>query len=234
MRILKLIAWALAIAFLMTACRGGGFLLTEWDRSHAISESKIEKLVILDPQFAYVTGEESSDFMEASEFEEIRYMDLLNKAAAQSDLELEIIYPDALNKDDTRWYSSLSQLRRHLITMNIIQKTRTQTSKRGGYGSAPADYEEALPLLDPEYAELSKTLGTPYVAATRCIVLNKSERNLKKGRTLIWMMVVNVSTGKTVYREIRELTGFPTENRMIGVLYDSFNILTNPKPPKNL
>jgi hypothetical protein len=98
----------------------------------------------------------------------------------------------------------------------------------------PSRYAEALPILDAKYAALTKTLGTPYVASSICVVGNKDATRLDKGRRLLLHIVVNINTGKTVFREVREMSGFPNDTRLKGAIYDSFNILKHPKAPRSL
>jgi hypothetical protein len=220
--------------FIASGCRGGGFVLVEWDKSHLVSANSIDKLVILDPEFIYLNEEESSIFIEERERNKLRYSDILSGMGRIADLETEVVVSEKLTDKDVIWFNTLASLKRHLFRVNFVQSSNQIANKKTGYGRVPTRYSKALPILDPKYAMLSKELGTSFVASSICVVANKRIDNLEKGRTLLLHIVVNIETGKTVFREVRELTGFPTDTRLKGAIYDSFNILANPKSPNNL
>ncbi|MFK7969827.1 MAG: hypothetical protein AB8F95_05640 [Bacteroidia bacterium] len=214
---------------ILGACKGGGALLVDWDKSYVSGTDEIKKLVLLDPTVAYVEGDMSSTYIEEKARQKLRYIDLIKSAANRNSLQLDVMYTEDLTDKDNIWFNTLAALESHLGLMNAYQNVNIEKVRKSGYSRPPSRYAESLPILDPKYAELSDRLGTPYVGNSICLIINKSPERLDKGRAILFNLIVNVETGKTIFREIRLLPGFPTDDRLTGVLYDSFNILTHPK-----
>ena len=164
MRLPTPIVIVLTFILILNSCSGGGAVIVDWNKKHISQGTKIEKLVILGPEFVYHRDENNSTFIIARERQKRRYIGLMQKAAKQNDLELEVIIPEDISNDDNTWFNSLTSLRRHLFSMNFYQDPYFDKEYLSGYTRAPSRYATRLPIIDPKYASLSKELGTPSIS----------------------------------------------------------------------
>lgn len=219
-----LISCAILIFILLTGCNGS--LYIQRSLNHIAQEKPIARIACLDPAFIYANGSESSAFIESTRMHKDRFIEHLQTAAGQNEIELKIIDTEAISERDVDYFNTLAPLRRHLMVMNFLQRPIGNPDNKSKSSLEPnGHYVERMPIIDPEFAHISERLGTPFVASQVLVIDNKKGKKPRKGEATFLNIIVNVETGETVFREIREIRGFPGNTRLSAILYDSFRTL---------
>lgn len=217
---------------LLTGCSGS--LYIQRSLNHIEQAKPIMRIACLDPTFMYANGSETSAFIESIQSNKSRFIEYLQHAATQNEIELKIIDTEEISERDVEYFNTLAPLRRHLMAMNFLQRPIGNPDNKSNTNLEPnGHYVSRLPIIDPEFAHISERLGTPFVASQILLVENRKGKKPRKGESMFLNIIVNVETGETVFREIREVRGFPGDTRLSAILYDSFRTLNyTRKPPK--
>ncbi|MFK7969961.1 MAG: hypothetical protein AB8F95_06315 [Bacteroidia bacterium] len=216
----------LAAILLCTGCAGSVYI--QRSVNHLKQGDPITRIACLDPGFYYANGVSNSAFIQASREHKERFIQHLETAAGSNEIKLDIIDTETITERDLEYFNTLAPLRQHMILMNFLQRPVGQVNvKQRKFHEPNSDYVEQLPVIDAEFAHISESLGTPFVGAQMIIIDNRRGKKPRKGHATFLNIVVNVETGETVFREIREIQGFPGNTRLASILYDSFRSLNN-------
>ena len=211
---------------------------------------EITKMVSIDPNFMVVDVRKSAEsaYLRSDQFEDNLNV-LLIKNADRFDIDMKLIDSDKLGINNLNYFNDLMPLRQQVMHANFTQAVPydEKASKGRGDGSAfkvAINYFEQPPLISSSYSHLSEDFGTPFFAVhgvysqieahgIRDYVLlfilpplGIVELLRQSSTTYFYHIVVNVETGETIYREIREADSRAGKDNLDAMIYDSFKILT--------
>jgi hypothetical protein len=210
----------------------------------------IKKMVSIDPNFMVVDVRKSAEsaYLRSDQFED-NLNELLIKNAARFNIDMKLIDSDKLGSNSLHYFNDLMPLRQQVMHANFTQTIPYDEKASQGKGNGNAfkvdvNYFEQAPLINSAYSHLSATFGTPYFAVhgvysqieahgIRDYVLlfvlpplGIVELIRQSSTTYFYSIVINVETGETIYREIREADSRAGKDNLDAMIYDSFSILT--------
>lgn len=240
----------LSVSFCLQSCvsRPSGLIV---ERSlDSPQQHNITKMVSIDPNFMVVDVRKTAEsaYLRSDQFED-NLNELLIKNADRFNINMKLIDSDQLGSNSLHYFNDLMPLRQQVMHANFTQSIPYDEKASGNRGNGNAfkvdvNYFEQPPLISSAYSHLSEDFGTPFFAvhgvysqieahSIRDYILlfvlpplGVVELLRQSSTTYFYNIVVNVETGETIYREIREADSRAGKDNLDAMIYDSFKILT--------
>lgn len=191
---------------MLESCRSG-YVFIEKQEDFADYKNKINKVVIIQPNFY-----ESRNNKSYSDFGCLKKEKRLSKSFTRLTPRLgkEIIVAGAAENMDMDYFNGISRLKREILLAADVHDDQTKSPTWGRKVTQPLSTNL---LVSPELISLQKQYGTPYFAYVYFV---------KNNGLNMTTVLADISQGKIIYRESRKLQVSSNPDNLDRMVFNSF------------
>lgn len=204
------------------AC-SSGTVVVEKRRGFRINRSK--PIVIIEPDFIEVKKRGKGYKQELkNEEQELDYVELINKSADKTKVKVTVVDAQGLKEDDTDYFNYMIPLKKAILHTNFTQEIATGDMAYNAKSKLDKGVIQETASIPAYFSALAKKYKTPYFALQGVFKIKK--KGLFAGTELLFYhIIVDVTKGETMYRDLRTISGSTSSFDIEIILYDSFKVL---------